>query len=99
MKISKKQIFEQIMKNFGITTKIKEGKNIIVSGRYKYYKEENIIVKDYIDVEYIGGKYEKVKKTVVFILEKVMGAIKLINQDTKKVIINFSHKTEPLILI
>ena len=44
-------------------------------------------------------KYEKVKKMVVFIIEKTMGAIKVINRDTKQVVIDFKHKTEPLVLV
>ena len=99
MRISKREIFANILESFGITTQIKETNNFILSGKYKYYKDDNLIIKESIEVEYIGGKYEKVKKTVIFIIEKVMGTIRVINKDTKRVIINFKHKTEPLILI
>lgn len=84
---------------FGISTQIRETKKAYISGKYKYYKDENIIIKESVEVEYIGGKYEKIKKIVVFIIEKGLGAIKLINKETKKVVINFTHKTEPLILV
>lgn len=99
MKITKQQIFKEIMLRFGISAQIRETKKAYISGKYKYYKDENIIIKESVEVEYIGGKYEKVKKSVVFIIEKTFGAIKLINRESKKVVINFSHKTEPLILV
>jgi len=99
MKITKQQIFKEIMLRFGISAQIRETKKAYISGKYKYYKDENIIIKESVEVEYIGGKYEKVKKIVVFIIEKTLGAIKLINRESKKVVINFSHKTEPLILV
>lgn len=99
MRITKQQIFKEIMRMFGISTQIRETKKAYISGKYKYYKDENIIIKESVEVEYIGGKYEKIKKIVVFIIEKGLGAIKLINKETKKVVINFTHKTEPLILV
>ena len=99
MKITKEEIFKEIMFSFGIPTKIKETKKAFISGKYKYYKDENIIIKESVETEYIGGRYEKVKKIVVFIIEKTMGAIKVINRDTKRVVINFQHKTEPLVLV
>lgn len=99
MKITKQQIFKEIMLRFGISAQIRETKKAYISGKYKYYKDENIIIKESVEVEYIGGKYEKVKKIVVFIIEKTLGAIKLINKETQKVIINFTHKTEPLVLV
>ena len=99
MRITKQQIFKEIMRMFGISTQIRETNKAYISGKYKYYKDENIIIKESVEVEYIGGKYEKIKKIVVFIIEKGLGAIKLINKETKKVVINFTHKTEPLILV
>lgn len=99
MKISRREIFKNLLHSFGITTKIFEGKKVIKSGKYRYIKDEDMIIKETIEIEYIGGAYEKVKKTVVFIIEKVLGTIKIINRETKRVIINFSHKTEPLILV
>lgn len=99
MQITKQEIFKEIMFAFGITTQIRETRQALISGKYKYYKNENIIIKESIETEYIGGKYEKVKKMVVFIIEKTMGAIKVINRDTQKVIIDFKHKTEPLVLV
>ena len=99
MKITKEEIFKEIMFSFGIPTKIKETKKAFISGKYKYYKDENIIIKESIETEYIGGRYEKVKKMVVFIIEKTMGVIKVINKDTNRVVIDFKHKTEPLVLV
>ncbi len=99
MKITKKEIYVSMLQSFGISTEIKETKKYIKAGKYKYYKESNTIIKESIEVEYIGGKYEKVKKVVVFVVEKTMGAIKLINTESKRVVINFTHKTEPLVLI
>ena len=90
MKITKKEIFVSMLQSFGISTEIKETKKYIKSGKHKYYKESNTIIKESIEVEYIGGKYEKVKKVVVFVVEKTMGAIKLINAESKRVIINFT---------
>ena len=36
MKITKEQIFKEIMFSFGIPTKIKETKKAFISGKYKF---------------------------------------------------------------
>ena len=46
MRITKQQIFKEIMRMFGISTQIRETKKAYISGKYKYYKDENIIIKE-----------------------------------------------------
>ena len=100
MNVTKKQIFEKALEVFGSDDKeVVETNRTFISGKYKYYKKDNTIIKEVVEVKYIGGKYERVKNFIVFVIEKSMGAIKVLNRDTKQIIINFTHKTEPLILI
>lgn len=99
MKLTKLELFKAVMQNFSNTAKVVEGKSFIKSGAYKYYKETNEIVKDINDTKYVGGRYEKIKRQIVFKVEKALGTIKIISTETNSVLINMSHRTEPLILV
>ena len=99
MKITKEQLFKKALEVLGHNTEVVETKYTFVSGQYKYYKKDNTIVKEVKETTYIGGKHERVKKIVTFAIDKSMGAIKVLNRDTKQIIINFTHKTEPLVLV
>lgn len=99
MKITKEAFFIRLLQALNVNAQVKTNRKTICAGAYKYDIKTNTIEKNTRESIFVGNSYEMAEKTVKFFISKTQGELRVINEDTKQLLVVFKHKTEPMVLV